>query len=64
MSFAMDDLRSAAWGVGLALVLFYGLAVASVVGGATHLDRPLTWLGLSAGALLLVVAKRKPPHKE
>ncbi len=57
MSSLIKDLRSAAWGVGLALVCYYGLAAASVLGGNARLDRPLTWLGLAAGALLLVATK-------
>lgn len=51
-----NDLRAVFLGVGLALLLYYGLAVTLVLGGEASLNRPLTWMGLVAGVSAVLSA--------
>ncbi len=50
------DLKALTLGVGVALVLYYGLAAVLVMGGHEALDRPVTWMGLAAGLSTVLVA--------
>lgn len=51
-----NDLRAVFLGLGLALLLYYGLAVSCVMGGDASLNRPLTWMGLMAGVSAVLAA--------
>lgn len=51
-----NDLRAVFLGVGLALLLYYGLAVMLVPGGEASLNRPLTWMGLAVGVSAVLSA--------
>ncbi len=50
------DLKALTLGVGVALVIYYGLAAVLVLGGHESLDRPMTWLGLACGLSTVLVA--------
>lgn len=50
---ASADKRAAVLGIGAALVMYYGLAALWAVGGAPELNRPLTWIGLILGGILV-----------
>lgn len=58
----VEDLRAVAFGLGLALLVYYGYAAVQVAAGVTSLDRPITWLGLAGGVALLGWVTRAAPR--
>lgn len=49
----LNDLRAGAFGVGAALVVYYGYAVRLLLAGHSNLDRPVSWLGLVLGIVAI-----------